>query len=73
LQDEKIENRYYPSATKNEEGIIRKPVIESEYETKRVQLDPRVPDRTVLLSQDLSPKEEMELLSFLDRNSDVFA
>jgi hypothetical protein len=73
LQDEKIENRYDPSATKNKEGIVRKPVIESEYETKRVQLDPRVPDRTVLLSQDLSPKEEMELLSFLDRNSDVFA
>jgi hypothetical protein len=73
LQDEKIENRYDPSATKNEEGIVRKPVIESEYETKRVQLDPRVPDRTILLSQDLSPKEEMELLSFLDRNSDVFA
>jgi hypothetical protein len=26
-----------------------------------------------MISQDLSPREEMELLSFLNKNSDVFA
>jgi hypothetical protein len=65
-------NRYSPSATKNEEGIISKPAIEPECETKRVLLDARVPDIIVMLSQDLSPKEEMEFFSFVDRNSNVF-
>jgi hypothetical protein len=36
-------------------------------------LDPRVPDKTVMISQDLTPSEESELLSFLDKNNDVFA
>jgi hypothetical protein len=36
-------------------------------------LDPRVPDKVVMISQDLSPEEETKLLSFLDKNSDVFA
>jgi hypothetical protein len=36
-------------------------------------LDPRVPNKMVLMSQDLSPEDEMELLPFLDKNSDVFA
>jgi hypothetical protein len=36
-------------------------------------LDLRVPGKTVLIAQDLSPEEEAELLSFLDKNSDVFA
>jgi hypothetical protein len=44
----------------------------SECETKRVPLDPRVPDKTVMISQDLASSEEIELLSFLDRNNDVF-
>jgi hypothetical protein len=44
----------------------------SECETKRVSLDPRVPDKTVMISQDLASSEEIELLSFLDRNNDVF-
>jgi hypothetical protein len=48
-------------------------VIEAECDTKRVILDPRVPDKAVLIAQDLSPEEEVELLSFLDKNSDVFA
>jgi hypothetical protein len=26
-----------------------------------------------MIAQDLSPSEEMELLSFLDKNSDIFA
>jgi hypothetical protein len=40
---------------------------------KRVPLDPRVRDKTVMTSQDLSPSEETKLLSFLDKNNDVFA
>jgi hypothetical protein len=43
-----------------------------ECETKRVPLDSRVPDKTVMISQDLASSEEIELLSFLDRNNDVF-
>jgi hypothetical protein len=35
--------------------------------------DPRVPDKTVMISQDLTSEEEAELLSFLDKNNDVFA
>jgi hypothetical protein len=72
FQDEKTENHYGPSATKNEEGILSKPAIKPECETKKVPLDPRVLDRIVMVSQDLSPEEETELLSFLDRNNDVF-
>jgi hypothetical protein len=36
-------------------------------ETKRVLLDPRVPDKTVMISQYLTSREEAELLSFLDK------
>jgi hypothetical protein len=39
---------------------------------KRVSLDPRLPDKAVMISQDLALDEETELLSFLDKNSDVF-
>jgi hypothetical protein len=33
----------------------------------------RVPDKIVTISQDLTPEEEKDLLSFRDKNSDVFA
>jgi hypothetical protein len=32
-----------------------------------------VPNKTVLIAQDLSSEEEAEMFSFLDKNSDVFA
>jgi hypothetical protein len=73
LQDDKTKNRCSPNASKNEEVIIGKLAIEPECETKRVPLDPRVSDRTVMITQDLSPEEETGLLSFLDKNSDIFA
>jgi hypothetical protein len=47
--------------------------MEPQCESKRVPLDPRVPKKTVLKSQDLTSREEVELLSFLHKNSDVFA
>jgi hypothetical protein len=49
-----------------------KTTIEVECETKRVMLDPRVPNTLVLIAQDLLLEEEAELLSFLDKNIDVF-
>jgi hypothetical protein len=41
--------------------------------TKTVPLDPATPKQTVLISEDLLPNEEARLLSFLNRNKDVFA
>jgi hypothetical protein len=32
----------------------------------------RVPDKVVMISQDLTTDEETELLSFLDKNNDMF-
>jgi hypothetical protein len=57
---------------KEGEGSSASMPIELEYETKRVPLDPRVPDKTVKISQDLTSREETELISFLNKNSDVF-
>jgi hypothetical protein len=57
---------------KNEASIISKSAIEPECKTKRVPLDPMAPDKTVLISQDISLEKEIELLSFLDKNSYVF-
>jgi hypothetical protein len=67
LQDEKLESTNDASANKNKESFVDKPTIEPEYEIKRVPLDPRVPDKTIMISQDLSPSEETKLLSFLDK------
>jgi hypothetical protein len=39
---------------------------------KKSSLDPRVSDRIVMISQDLSVSEEAKLLSFLDKNNNVF-
>jgi hypothetical protein len=72
LQDEKAENSNGNTKSKNKDSFTSKP-IELECESKRVPLDPRVPDKVVMISQDLSASEEAELLSFLNKNSDVFA
>jgi hypothetical protein len=50
MQNDKTDNPYSPKATKNEEGITSEPAIEPECETKKVPLDPRIPDRTVMFS-----------------------
>jgi hypothetical protein len=68
FQDEQIE-----SNTKQDESSFGSRPIEPEWEIKRVPLDLRVPNKTVTISQDLTTEEEKELLSFLDKNSDVFA
>jgi hypothetical protein len=72
LQDEKIERCNVTSTTWRREGSVSKLAIEPECETKRVSLDPRVLNRIVMISQDLSLREETELLSFLNKNNDVF-
>jgi hypothetical protein len=72
LQDKKSESASDASANKSKESFIDKPAIEPECETKRVLLDPRVSNKTMIISQDLSPSEETKLLSFLEKNSDVF-
>jgi hypothetical protein len=46
--------------------------MDPECETKRVPLDSRVPYKMVMISHDLTLREETKLLSFLDKNSDVF-
>jgi hypothetical protein len=71
LQDVKEEGSS-SIARKEGEGSSTSRLIELECETKRVPLDPRVPDKMVMISQDLASSEETELLSFLHKNSDVF-
>jgi hypothetical protein len=73
LQEEETEGCYNTSTDKSKASIVTKPAIELECETKRVPLDPRVPNRTLMISQELSSEEEIELLSFLDKNNDVLA
>jgi hypothetical protein len=71
LQDEKAGNRSSIARNENEDSSTSRP-IQPECETKRVPLDPRVPDKAVMISQDLIADEEIELLLFLDKNNDVF-
>jgi hypothetical protein len=63
LQDEKARNRSSIARNENEDSSASRP-IEPECETKRVPLDPRVPDKVVMISQDLIADEEIELLCF---------
>jgi hypothetical protein len=61
------------STSKAKANSRGKTSIEAKSDIKRVTLDPRVPDKTILIAQDLSLEEEVELLSIEDKNSDVFA
>jgi hypothetical protein len=56
-----------------EPPVEYKNIIEAEGEFKKVSLDPRVPDKTVCIGAEASQEEQTKLLSFLDKNSDVFA
>jgi hypothetical protein len=71
LQDEKVESCISIAKNENEGSSASQP-IELECETKQVPLDPRVPDKIVMISQDVTSNEETELLLFLDKNNDVF-
>jgi hypothetical protein len=72
LQDKKSEDCNSITTNESEGSFIGRP-IEPECETKRVPLDPRVPDKNVMISEDLAPSEEAQLISFLDKNNNVFA
>jgi hypothetical protein len=47
--------------------------IEADGEFKKVPFDPRVSDKTVCIGTEANQQDQAELLSFLDKNSDVFA
>jgi hypothetical protein len=71
LQDKKSDN--YSTTTKSEsEASPASRPIKPECKTKRVPLDPRVPEKTVIIAQDLTSNEETNLLSFLDKSNDIF-
>jgi hypothetical protein len=61
------------SSSKQEISVEFKKEIEAEDDFTRVAVDPRIPDRTVCIGAEMSPKEQAELLQFLDKNSYVFA
>jgi hypothetical protein len=47
--------------------------LQSNDETKVVPLDPAMPKQTVMISEDLTSRDEEKLISCLSRNKDVFA
>jgi hypothetical protein len=47
--------------------------IKAEGEFKKVLLDPRVSDNTVCIGTEANQQDQAELLSFLDKNNNVFA
>jgi hypothetical protein len=57
LQDEKAQGCSSIIRKENEGSFASMPT-ELECETKRVPLDPRVPDKTIMISQDLTSREE---------------
>jgi hypothetical protein len=46
--------------------------IEADSDFTTLLLDPRVPNKTVCIGAKISPHEQVELLQFLDKNSDIF-
>jgi hypothetical protein len=48
-------------------------IIEAKGEFKKVPLDPRVSYKTICIGPEASQKEQMKLLSFHDKNSNVIA
>jgi hypothetical protein len=73
LHDAKAEGCTDATTRKDKGSFASRPTIELECETKRVMLDSKVLDKAVMICQDLSSSEEVEMLSFLDKNSDAFA
>jgi hypothetical protein len=71
-EDTKQHEQEHPSS-KREISTEFKKAIKAECDFKRVALDPRVSDKTVCISTEMSPQEQAELLQFLDKNSNVFA
>jgi hypothetical protein len=70
---EKKQSNTSPGHLKAEAPTKYKKAIEADSEFKKVPLDPRVPDRVMCIGAETGQQERAELLSFLDKNSDVFA
>jgi hypothetical protein len=49
----------------------RKFIAEGEF--KKVPFDPRVSDKTICINTEANQQDQAELLSFHDKNNDVFA
>jgi hypothetical protein len=61
------ESEQYLCSTDPKASAESKEAIEADNETKKIALDPRVPDKAVFLDTEMSPEEELELLAFLDK------
>jgi hypothetical protein len=72
MLDELEQHKTSTSYHKGEALIEYKKAIEVEGKFKKVPLDHRVLDRTVCISVEANQQEQMELLAFLDKNTDVF-
>jgi hypothetical protein len=72
MLDELEQHKTSTSYHKGEAPIEYKKAIEVEGKFKKVPLDHRVLDRTICISVEASQQEQMELLAFLDKNTDVF-
>jgi hypothetical protein len=65
-------NQQEQPSPKQEISVEFKKAIEAEGDFTRVVLDPRVPDRNMRIRGEMSPKEQVKLLQFMDKNIDVF-
>jgi hypothetical protein len=72
LQEEPEQQSTFAGSHKAEAPAERKKAKEAEGEFKKVPLDQRVPDRTICIGTEASQQEQVELLAFLNKNSDVF-
>jgi hypothetical protein len=74
MQEEEPEQHSISTSQHKAEAPIEcKKAIEAKGEFNKVPLDPRVPDRTVCIDAEASQQEQVKLLAFLDKISDVFA
>jgi hypothetical protein len=73
LREDIEQHEQVQPSSKKEMSAEFKKAIEAEGDFKRVALDPRVPDKAVCIGIEMSPQEQVELLKFFDKNSDVFA
>jgi hypothetical protein len=72
LREESEQYQQSACPLKSEALVEFKKVIEADGSFKNVALDPGVPDRAICLSTKISLHEQLEILAFLDKNSDVF-
>jgi hypothetical protein len=73
LREESEQHQQPAWPLKAEAPVEYKKAIEADDEFKKVPLDPRVPDRAVCIGTETDQEEQIEMLAFLDKNSDAFA